>query len=447
MSRLRVAIVGAGPSGLLLGLALRKFAPDVDFELYEGASQLSEVGAGLNVWLRMWYILQAIGIDSALLPMAGGGGAHTTHANYRKSDQPEGWETSYTFYRPDLQKVLLEQLQTTHTIHLRKRVEAYVQPEDSTRPIELQFQDGTTATCDVLIGADGVRSVVRGVMYSGLANAALAAGKTEEADRLRSCVPAVFSGFITYRMLVHKTSLSEEDAKSPALNGEDMVLYCGKNRHLITYPVAQGRILNVAAVVSNLDLEGTVYEGPWVSSVSKDEVEGCYSGWEPAVQEVVKHMQEPAQKWVINVCKKLPTYVHGRVALMGDAAHAMCPTQGAGAGQCFEDVYCLAQLLGRPDVTKENVSLALKVYDETRRPFSQNVASLSYLSGRTMHLNSSQYTDLTEEESASGTIFTKDHLRELIAAVKEQASWRQETTVADDMRVTFRKLDEALSDK
>lgn len=119
----------------------------------------------------------------------------------------------------------MEHIQTTHPIHLHKRLQSYVQPADAAAPIELQFQDGTTATCDILVGADGVRSAVRSAMYSQLADAALAAGKTEEeAARLRAYGDAVFSGYIAYRTLIRKDTLSSEAAAHRALNRHAMVI-------------------------------------------------------------------------------------------------------------------------------------------------------------------------------------------------------------------------------
>ena len=72
---------GAGLSGLTLALALRKLAPEVEFKIYEGATQLSEVGAGLSLQERPWSIMQALGLDTVLKPIAGGGENQSTITN------------------------------------------------------------------------------------------------------------------------------------------------------------------------------------------------------------------------------------------------------------------------------------------------------------------------------------------------------------------------------
>lgn len=122
------------------------------------------------------------------------------------------------FHRAELQKVLLDQLQTSHTIQLRKRLASYSLSSDSGGAIEVHFHDGTAATCDVLVGADGIRSAVRGAMCTQLAIEAQASRKTEEAAHLRACISELHSGYVIHRTLIHKANLSEDDAKDPVFN-------------------------------------------------------------------------------------------------------------------------------------------------------------------------------------------------------------------------------------
>ena len=115
-------------------------------------------------------------------------------------------------------------------------------------------------------------------------------------------------------------------------------------QHLVTYPISQGRIINVGIGITLPGTEGTIYEGSWTSPATKDDVVQGFTGWEPEVQEIIKVSADPYSpdpplheliciqyvdgglKWAINVVTKLPTFVDGRVALVGDAVtiNAIC---------------------------------------------------------------------------------------------------------------------------
>ncbi|KAI0750644.1 hypothetical protein C8Q80DRAFT_1351794 [Daedaleopsis nitida] len=95
-SKLNVAIVGAGISGLAFALALQRYAPDVAFEIYEGASQLSEIGAGVGIQPRTWAIVQALGLEDAMARISGDEAESTIAIVHRKSDQAEGVDINKT---------------------------------------------------------------------------------------------------------------------------------------------------------------------------------------------------------------------------------------------------------------------------------------------------------------------------------------------------------------
>ncbi|KAM5532659.1 hypothetical protein V8D89_013703 [Ganoderma adspersum] len=445
MSKFTVAIIGAGLSGLALAISLQRFAPDVDFEIYEGAAELAEIGAGIGLAPRTWAMVQALGIEDTLLKISGDGDRPMISLVHRKSDQAEGvdfdrvevTERNYSFHRADLQNTFLQLVQPPHQIRLGKRVLAYEQSNDG---IVLRFQDGTTARCDILFGCDGIRSVIRAAMYSQLAEVAQRAERPEEAAELRSHKAAVFSGEEMYRCLIRKDQLLPDELKNhPAINSSVLIVYCGKNKHLVTYPIAQGRIINVGVGISIPGTEGTIYEGPWTSPAGKDDIVKGFGSWEP------QHV-DSGLKWAINVVTKLPTFVQGRVALVGDAAHAMCPHLGAGAGQCIEDAFMLAQLLARPDITKANVSAALQVYDEIRRPFTQTISELARRRGQLHHLTAPQFADITPELSATGEALAMDQLWAIGKTMQELRDWQDGSSVAEDVAGAMLRLDQILVD-
>ncbi|TBU27684.1 FAD/NAD(P)-binding domain-containing protein [Dichomitus squalens] len=450
MSKFSIAIVGAGLSGLISALSLQKFAPDVEFAIYDAVSELSEIGAGIGLAPRAWAIIQAIGLEEALLKVAGDGGQPCIPHMHRKSDQAEGViidrtvrdEMNYSFFRAELQRVLLEHLFPKNIVRLNKRLVSYVQRSDGSAIVELLFEDGSTAQCDVLLGCDGIRSRIRANMYSQLADQAQAEGRHDEASRLRSHITPVFSGEIVYRCLIRKDTLPEGVSEHPAFNASDLIIYCGKNRHIVTYPVSQGRVLNVGAGVSYPEQEGTIYEGSWTSAAGREEITKEFVGWEADVQELVQYVNG-GLKWVINVVTKLPTYVHGRVALVGDAAHAMGHHLGAGAGQSFEDAFLLAKLISHPGVTKGNIPVVLGIYDEVRRPFTQHVAALARRRGKLHHLDSPELAWLTAERSAKGDALSQEQLGEISEMMERCRDWQFGPSVLEESVAAQRKLEGA----
>ncbi|MCO6059069.1 FAD-dependent monooxygenase, partial [Pseudomonas sp. MOB-449] len=92
---------------------------------------------------------------------------------------------------------------------------------------------------------------------------------------------------------------------------------------------------------------------PWVREASQREMLDAFTGWGDAARVLLDCIPAPTL-WALHELAELPGYVHGRVALIGDAAHAMLPHQGAGAGQGLEDAYFLARLLGDARVNAGN---------------------------------------------------------------------------------------------
>lgn len=99
-------------------------------------------------------------------------------------------------------------------------------------------------------------------------------------------------------------------------------------------------------------------------------MEATYAGWGPTVQKIIQSMRKP-DIWALFYHLPCSTFYKQRVCLMGDAAHATTPHQGAGAGMCIEDALILATLLGEEARGVGDIEAAFRAYDEIRRPRSQ----------------------------------------------------------------------------
>ncbi|KAF8991048.1 hypothetical protein BDQ17DRAFT_1287752 [Cyathus striatus] len=389
--RFKVAICGAGIGGLTAAVALSQY-PDIDVEIFEGASKLAEVGAGIGIFPRPWEIIRRLGLEADLLksteikPKEG----PVTSFRYRKSDQPHGLDfytlitqgNLMTFHRADFQQVLLKKIPRSYRIHCGKRLRSYSQRLNGS--VDLLFEDGTTYSCDVLIGADGVKSAVRASLCGEKARWAQSEGRKAEAAAIMSCVEPEWSGTNAYRALIPAEKLRARYPNHRVFTQPTQ--YLGKGGHVIAYPISHGRLINFVAFKTQQHLEGTKFNGQWVCPGDISEFASSFQTWEPEVQALMDCVDKPL-RWAIHTVKSLGSFVSGRVAVIGDAAHAHAPYQGSGAGQAIEDAYMIATVLGHPQTTRETLAHALSVYDHVRRPIAHNVHERARLNGQYFSLH------------------------------------------------------------
>ena len=263
-------VSGGGIGGLTLAYALSK-SPDIRVDVYEAASKFTEIGAGIGVWWRTRQVLKYLGLEEDVFRLLtfrpgqdrGELGYEAVVVNtevfsvpslqQRKADQPDGlvMGTLHTrgsiiiiivvgrlnahllglflpgglmgFHRAEFHEVLLNRLSSRCHTSPSKRLESYVQRPGA--PIMLHFQDGSTATCDILIGADGVKSAVRKTMFQEAAMWAESQHRISEAARLRNLCESRFSGFIAYRALIPAARLSSLSPQHRALSSGVLVRF------------------------------------------------------------------------------------------------------------------------------------------------------------------------------------------------------------------------------
>ena len=110
-----------------------------------------------------------------------------------------------------------------------------------------------------------------------------------------------------------------------------------------------------------------------------------------------------------------------------------------------QDVWLLAQFLGDPKVTKDNATIAMRLYDEIRRPFAQRVADLSVRASELHHLKGPELAWLTPELSATGTALTQDQLKSIGEDTERIRKWRDDSDLVHENAAALRRLEEALA--
>ncbi|KAF8880242.1 salicylate hydroxylase [Gymnopilus junonius] len=417
-------ISGAGIAGLTTAVGLSKYQ-DIEVEIFEAAEKLAEVGAGIGVFGRPWEVLRKLGLEEDLLKLSEVKPAQGSVSSfkYRKSDSPQGIEfytlvtqgNLLTFHRADFQKVLLRKLPSTYKIHCRKPAGG---------PISLLFEDGTRSSCDVLLGADGLKSAVRRSFLGEKVQWAQSQNNWSEAADITALIEPSWSGTNAYRALIPADRLRQREPHHRVLTQPTQ--YLGKNGYIIAYPIAHGKFINFVAFKSQHNLEYTKFHGPWVCPTDKLEFSSMFASWEPEVRALVDCVEKPL-RWAVHTVKPLGSFVSRHVAILGDAAHAMTPHQGSGAGQAIEDAFILSTLLGHPLTTRDTISRALNIYDHIRRPFALQVQERSRLNG--------QYFTLSAPE------IDFDFLKTLAQIFTKNWEWCWSTSLAGSAQEATRLLE------
>ncbi len=360
MSGLKVAVVGGGIGGLVLALALRERG--MSSEIYEQADELREVGAAVALSgngtrelrrLRVGEQVEAVSvIPSALVIRRWDTGEII-------ADHPIGRDGTYEarfgapFYgvhRVAFLRALAERL-GGEGLNLARRC---VGVEERRAGIELHFAGGESADADVVVGADGVHSVIR--------------------PHVVGEVRGRFSGTVGYRGLVAVEQMPSLPDPTP------LQFWAGPARHLLHYAIDGGRTVNFLAVVRVPEWTNAT----WMEECAVSDAVDAFAGWHPAVTEMVGAIDVGA-RWALHDLAPLTRWHTERVVLIGDAAHAMVPHQGQGANQTIEDAIVLADELAEVQ-RADGLASALRHYTERRR---RRTAAVQWLSRRTadlMHL-------------------------------------------------------------
>ncbi len=340
---LRVAVIGAGIGGVGAAGALHKLGCEV--QLYERASDLGEVGAGLQIGPNGVKVLQALGLDTRgawvaepvdTVSLAWDDG-HQRFREPMKATAVQKYGAPYICaHRADLHRLLQEKV-PARAIHTDMRCTGVATHDGHA---VATFSDGSEIEADIVIGADGIRSVVREALFG--------------------VTPARYTEQMAWRGIISRDDVPARVGpnKSVEISHMDYCGWIGPNGHVICYPIRGGELYNM--FIGHVSPEWV--DESWTAPSTTQDILNAHKGWNDALLEMLSKVGD-IYKWGIYDREPLTQWTKGRVALLGDAAHPMMPTLAQGASITLEDSYAVARNIARQ---ADDPLAGLKAYEHER---------------------------------------------------------------------------------
>jgi salicylate hydroxylase len=357
---MKIAIVGGGIGGLTAALALSQNPYDIT--VFERSAGIREIGAGVQISPNAGRLLHSLGLGAAYSEIS----VNPHRVVLRR------WEDDSIIRATDLDESFISQHQVPLANVARNELvdiignavaaRANVTLKFSTHVVAVEpgesssvvlFSDGSSQTFDIVIGADGIHSVVR------------------------PCVGGVdkprFSGSAAYRALVPRSAVEDLPI--------DVTNRMGPDRHVVSYFIGRNR--------SHLNLVCISPEDSWESEswTEQGTIEDLYSrfeGWSSDFLSLLGRVEEPVFRWALYDREPLEQWGIGTTTLLGDACHPMLPFMAQGSCQAIEDAVVLARCLS--DVSTSDAASALRRYEDARQGRTAQVQTSSLMNRDLFHM-------------------------------------------------------------
>ena len=357
---MKIAIVGGGIGGLTAALALSESTHDIT--VFERSAGIREIGAGVQISPNAGRLLHSLGLGAAYSEIS----VHPHRVVLRRweddsiiraTDLDEMFITQHhvplaNVARNELVEILGDAVAARSNVALKFSAHVVaVEPGDSASVV--QFSDGSSQSFDIVIGADGIHSVVRPCVGS--------------VDKPR------FSGSAAYRALVPRSAVEDLPI--------DVTNRMGPDRHVVSYFIGRNRShLNLVCISP----EDSWETESWTEQGTKEDLYSRFEGWSPDFLSLLGRVEEPIFRWALYDREPLEKWGMGTTTLLGDACHPMLPFMAQGSCQAIEDAIVLARCL--TDANTSDAAIALRRYEDARQGRTAQVQTSSLMNRDLFHM-------------------------------------------------------------